>query len=230
MTVDFNPRLFDRPRTLLNYWQDILKANRAIAVIRAPEMELALAMAGAVAAGGIKLIEITWNSHRPEEAIFRLRQQLPDCIIGAGTILDSRQLQEAIAAGSQFIFCPHFEPNLLTIARDRYQIPLVPGVLSPTEIVKAWQAGADTVKVFPIQAVGGADYLKCLRGPLDKIALIPTGGVTLTNAKSMLAAGAIAVGLSGDLFPRSLVDSKNWQAISERTQIFIDRLLRDEGF
>lgn len=229
MTVDFNHRVSNLPQILFNDWQDILKANRAIAVIRAPEMELALAMARAVAAGGIKLIEITWNSHRPEEAIFRLRQQLPDCIIGTGTILDSRQLQEAIAAGSQFIFCPHFESSLLTIARDRYQIPLVPGVLSPTEIVKAWQAGANTVKVFPIQAVGGADYLKCLRGPLDKIALIPTGGVTLTNAKSMLAAGAIAVGLSGDLFPRSLIDIKNWQAITDRTQMFLDRLLRDEG-
>jgi 2-dehydro-3-deoxyphosphogluconate aldolase/(4S)-4-hydroxy-2-oxoglutarate aldolase len=224
MTVDFNHRSNTRPRTIFTYWQDLLKVNRAIAVIRAPEMELAVAMARAVAAGGIKLIEITWNSHRPEEAIFRLRQQLPDCIIGAGTILDLHQLQEAIAAGAQFIFCPHFEPILLTTSRDRYRIPLVPGALSPTEIVKAWQAGANTIKVFPIQTVGGADYIKSLKGPLGQVELIPTGGVNLNNAKEMLKAGAIAVGLSGDLFPRSLIDTKNWQAISDRTQLFIQHL------
>jgi 2-dehydro-3-deoxyphosphogluconate aldolase/(4S)-4-hydroxy-2-oxoglutarate aldolase len=224
LTVDFNPQLCARSLALFDYWQELLTANRAIAVIRAPEMELALAMARAVAAGGIKLIEITWNSHRPEETIFRLRQQLPHCLIGAGTILDLQQLQEAISAGSQFIFCPHFEPILLTTARDRYQIPLVPGVLSPTEIVKAWQAGANTVKVFPIQAMGGANYIKSLRGPLGQVALIPTGGVTLKNAWEMLEAGAIAVGLSGDLFPRSLLDTQNWQAITDRTQIFIEQL------
>ena len=203
------------------WWERLLFVNKAIAVIRAPELEIGIAMAQAVATGGIKLIEITWNSDRPEECISRLRVQLPQCIIGAGTILDSSQLDRALAAGAQFIFCPHFDRHLLETALYRYNIPLVPGVLSPTEIVTAWQAGANIVKVFPIQAVGGADYIKSLQGPLNRINYIPTGGVTIDNANTFLDAGAIAVGISGNLFPKHLVTSQNWQQIAKRTQILL---------
>ena len=221
------PTLINRsPENLTSYqwWERLLLDNKAIAVIRAPELELSMAMAKAVAAGGIKLIEITWNSDRPEECISRLRRQLPDCIIGTGTILDVSQLNKAIAAGAQFVFCPHFDRHLLETAFSDYDIPLVPGVLSPTEIVTAWQAGAKIVKVFPIQALGGANYIKSLQGPLNQIKYIPTGGVTIDNAKTFLASGAIAVGISGSLFPQDLVTSRNWQKITERTQALITRI------
>ena len=216
-----HPTLINRsPGDLTSYqwWERLLFVHKAIAVIRVPEIEMGIAMAQAVATGGIKLIEITWNSDRPEECISRLRVQLPDCIIGAGTILDSSQLDKAIATGAQFIFCPHFDRHLLETALYRYDIPLVPGVLSPTEIVTAWQAGAKSVKVFPIQAVGGADYIKSLQGPLNQINYIPTGGVTIDNAKTFLDAGAIAVGISGNLFPQHLVTSQNWQKITEKSK------------
>ena len=206
------------------WWEQLLFVNKAIAVIRAPELEIGIAMAKAVALGGVKLIEITWNSDCPEECISRLRVELPDCIIGAGTILDSSQLDRAIDAGAQFIFCPHFARHLLETALYRYNIPLVPGVLSPTEIVTAWQAGANIVKVFPIKAVGGADYIKSLQGPLNKINYIPTGGITIDNAKTFLDAGAIAVGISGDLFPHHLIKSQNWQQIAVRTQSLLINL------
>ena len=210
-------RVISQSRTLIDSWQAILQEQRAIAVIRSPELTIGLGMAEAVAAGGIKLIEVTWNSQQPQELISQLRARLPHCIIGAGTILNKSHLQEAIACGAQFLFAPHFAPRLIEKA-IALEIPFVPGVLSPTEIVHAWQAGASTVKVFPIQTVGGAHYIKSLQGPLGHIPLIPTGGVTIDNAQSMLAAGAIAVGLSSNLFLPSLVQEQNWQGITHRTQ------------
>lgn len=204
-------------------WRQSLLKHRVIAVIRSSQVELGLAMAKAVADGGIKLIEVTWNSDNPATLITRLKLQLPDCIVGAGTILSLERLHEAIAAGAQFVFCPHFNPNLLRAASE-YQIPLVPGVLTPTEIVTAWQAGATTVKVFPILALGGAAYLKSLRQPLSQIDIIPTGGVTVDNAKAMLDAGAIAVGLSSDLFLATAVATRDWQTITRRTQTLLSEI------
>jgi 2-dehydro-3-deoxyphosphogluconate aldolase/(4S)-4-hydroxy-2-oxoglutarate aldolase len=100
-------------------------------------------------------------------------------------------------------------------------IPIIPGALSPTEIVSAWQAGASSVKVFPVQALGGAGYIQSLQAPLGNIPLIPTGGVTLANAQSFLAAGAVAVGLSGQLFPRQAVADGNWDAIAQQATVLV---------
>ncbi|HHP7230860.1 MAG TPA: bifunctional 4-hydroxy-2-oxoglutarate aldolase/2-dehydro-3-deoxy-phosphogluconate aldolase [Xenococcaceae cyanobacterium] len=205
-------------------WLAALRTYKAIAVIRAPNLEMGLAMAEAVAKGGIRLIEITWNSQQPQELIAQLRSRLVHCWIGAGTILDAIQLQEAIACGSQFLFSPYFNPHLLDIATNRYQVPFVPGVLSPTEIINAWQAGATTVKVFPIQSLGGAKYIKSLQAPMGHIPLIPTGGITIDNASEMLAAGAIAVGLSSNLFPPVLLKHHNWQDITHRTRNLVNLL------
>jgi 2-dehydro-3-deoxyphosphogluconate aldolase/(4S)-4-hydroxy-2-oxoglutarate aldolase len=202
-------------------WLSLLQQNRAIAVIRSSQIEIARQMAAAVAAGGMRLIEITWNSDRAAELITQLRQELPDCTIGTGTILNLEQLQEAIAAGSQFIFTPHTDLSLIAAAL-KANIPIVPGALSPTEIVTAWQARASCVKVFPIQSVGGANYIKNLQGPLGNIPLIPTGGVTVENAKEFLQAGAIAVGLAGDLFPSPLVTQGDWEAIARRAKKLVE--------
>lgn len=201
----------------MDSWLKSLQRNRAIAVIRSPSRELGIQLAKAVAVGGMDFIEITWNSDQPGAIVSQLRKNLPKCTVGVGTILDLKQLRDAIAAGAQFLFCPHVDPVLIHAANDA-GIPIVPGALSPTEIVTAWQAGATCVKVFPIQAVGGASYIKALQGPLGHIPLIPTGGVTLDNAKDFLEAGAVAVGLSGQLFPASLVAAKDWDAIATLSQ------------
>jgi len=199
-------------------WLSTLKQERAIAVIRAPTFELGQQMAYAVAAGGMRLIEITRNSDRAPELIAALRAELPDCLVGTGTLLNREHLESAIAAGAQFLFTPHVDFGLIQLAL-RQGIPIVPGALSPTEIVTAWQAGATSVKVFPVQAVGGAGYIRNLQGPLGQIPLIPTGGVTIENAQDFLAAGAIAVGLSGNLFPPSAVQAGDWQAIVQQAKI-----------
>lgn len=198
-------------------WLEQLRQVRVIAVIRTTQMEQARQMAHAVAAGGMKMIEITWNSDRAAALITQLRAELPDCTIGTGTLLNLEQLTEAISAGAQFLFTPHVNQNMIQRAVN-LGIPIIPGALTPSEIVAAWQSGASCVKVFPVAAVGGAEYIRSLQGPLGHIPLIPTGGVTLENAPEFLNAGAIAVGMSGQLFPPQLVSSSNWQAITQQVQ------------
>lgn len=204
-------------------WLQVLQKERAIAVIRAQNWQEGCQMAQAVAAGGMKLIEITWNSDRPEKTINYLRSELPDCQIGSGTLLNLEQLEMAIASGAEFLFTPHIDLTLIETA-VKANIPIIPGALSPTEIVTAWQAGANCVKVFPIQAVGGANYIRSLQGPLGNIPLIPTGGITLKNAKEFLQAGAIAVGLAGDLFPQTLISKADWQAISTNAKNLMQQI------
>jgi 2-dehydro-3-deoxyphosphogluconate aldolase/(4S)-4-hydroxy-2-oxoglutarate aldolase len=204
-------------------WLTLLKKHRAIAVIRSSDKELGWQMASAVVAGGIQFIEITWNTHKAAELIAELRSEFPTFSIGTGTLLNLEQLQEAIDCGAQFLFTPHTDVAMIKTAVDA-GVPIVPGAFSPTEIVTAWQAGATCVKVFPISALGGAAYLKSLQGPLGHIPLIPTGGVTVENAKVFIDAGAIAVGLAGDLFPKHLVANGDWGAIVQIAQTLTQKL------
>ena len=205
-------------------WLQLLQQHKAIAVIRRAELDTAYKMARAVAAGGMNLIEITWNSQHPERLVARLRAELPHCIIGVGTVLNLDDLQQAVSAGAQFAFSPHFNADLLNAASKIHNVPFVPGVFSPTEMVNAWNSGAKVVKVFPIKSLGGAEYLKCVKAPLDKIALVPTGGITIDNAKEMINAGAVAVGISSDLFPRQAIALNDWSSISDRTKELLARL------
>mgnify|MGYP006356510689 FL=1 len=193
----------------------LVRTERIIAVIRAEDLEMGRKMAQAVAAGGIKLIEITANSDRAWELIASLRTDLPNCSIGTGTVLTLDDIHQAIDCGAEYIFTPHVDRSLIQAAIAA-QIPIVPGALSPTEIMTAWQSGATAVKVFPIQAVGGVSYLQVLQGPIGQIPLIPTGGVTVANARDFLNAGAVAVGLAGCLFPQDELIQEDWQSITNR--------------
>jgi 2-dehydro-3-deoxyphosphogluconate aldolase / (4S)-4-hydroxy-2-oxoglutarate aldolase len=205
-------------------WLKLAKQERIIAVIRSTDLSVGRKMAHAVAAGGIKLIEITANSdylrysdtQRPWELIELLRSELPECSIGTGTVLSLADVRNAIACGAEYIFTPHVDLNLLQAATTA-AIPMIPGALTPTEIITAWQSGATAVKVFPIGSVGGVEYLQALQAPLGQIPLIPTGGVTVTNAKDFLATGAVAVGLGGSLFPRAEIVREDWHSIRDRS-------------
>jgi 2-dehydro-3-deoxyphosphogluconate aldolase/(4S)-4-hydroxy-2-oxoglutarate aldolase len=207
----------------ISSWLPFIYRHRAIAVIRCDSVLLGQQMAEAVALGGMRLIEITWNSDRPAELIQQLRVDLPDCWIGAGTLMSQEQVKTAIAAGAQFLFTPHVDSDLIRLAIDQ-DIPIVPGALSPTEIVQAWQAGASSVKVFPVQALGGIEYIRSLQGPLGQIPLIPTGGVTVDNAKGLLHAGAIGVGLSSSLFPKSTIIQGDWNFITQQAKTLVQNL------
>ncbi|MEA5620423.1 bifunctional 4-hydroxy-2-oxoglutarate aldolase/2-dehydro-3-deoxy-phosphogluconate aldolase [Cronbergia sp. UHCC 0137] len=198
-------------------WLSKLQQHRAIAVIRASKKALGEQMALAVASGGMEIIEITWNSDRAAELISQLRTQLPHCLIGTGTLFNVQELERAIAAGCQFLFTPHTDVQMIQAAVAQ-NIPIIPGALTPTEIVTAWTQGASCVKVFPVQSVGGTSYIKSLQAPLGHIPLIPTGGVTLENAKEFLQVGAVAVGLSSELFPQNLIKQGDWTAIAQKAK------------
>jgi 2-dehydro-3-deoxyphosphogluconate aldolase/(4S)-4-hydroxy-2-oxoglutarate aldolase len=185
-------------------WLSSLQQHRVIAVIRGSQMLICQQMSMAVADGGMRLIEIAWNSDGAKELISILRAKLPNCLIGTGTIFNLQQLEEAIACGAQFIFSPHTDTEIIKAAVAK-NIPIIPGALTPTEITTAWNYGASCVKVFPVQCVGGVNYIKSLQGPLSHIPLIP-------------------VGLGGELFPHHLVSQGNWPMITELARILVQKV------
>ncbi|MEO0354933.1 MAG: bifunctional 4-hydroxy-2-oxoglutarate aldolase/2-dehydro-3-deoxy-phosphogluconate aldolase [Cyanobacteria bacterium P01_A01_bin.3] len=204
-------------------WLQQVKTDRVIAVIRTDELSISIKLAEAAIAAGMRHIEITSTSHRFTEAIAVLRERFPEIAIGTGTVVDEQVGKEAIAAGAQFVFSPYFTSEVMELAL-RQDIAMVPGALTPTEIGTAWRAGATAVKVFPIQSVGGAQYLKALKGPMGYVPLIPTGGVSCENARSFLDAGAIAIGLATHLFPKDLVREQNWLAIEGSIRSFLKKV------
>ncbi len=213
------------PPTDHQAWLTQLRQQKAIAIIRSESFERGIQMATAVANAGMTLIEITWNSDRPAQLIDTLRTQYPQCQIGVGTVLSSKELKDAIAAGAQFAFSPHTDPNLISFAVENH-CPITAGALSPSEIVTAWNAGAASIKVFPVQSLGGAQYIRNLQGPLGHIPLVPTGGVTFETAQAYLNAGAISVGVAGCLFRPDFIHNQDWQGLTQHIQRFRAQLLR----
>jgi 2-dehydro-3-deoxyphosphogluconate aldolase/(4S)-4-hydroxy-2-oxoglutarate aldolase len=170
-----------------------------VPVVRASSSDEALAAVEAIRAGGIPILEITLTVPGAVQVIAELTRRLgDDTIIGAGTVLDADSARACIDAGARFIVSPSLDVPTIETCR-RLGVPVFPGALTPTEVVTAWKAGADAVKVFPANAVGGAAYLKSLKAPLPQIELIPTGGVSLENAAAFIAAGAFALGVGADL-------------------------------
>jgi len=169
-----------------------------IPVVRASSPEEAVQVVEAIMAGGLPVLEITMTVPGAVQVIKELVKRFDDAIVGAGTVLDAEAARACIDAGAQFIVSPAL--NLDTIACCRkLDVAVMPGALTPTEVVSAWNAGADLVKVFPAGALGGASYIKSLKAPLPQIELVPTGGVTLANAGAFIEAGAAAVGVGADL-------------------------------
>jgi 2-dehydro-3-deoxyphosphogluconate aldolase/(4S)-4-hydroxy-2-oxoglutarate aldolase len=168
-------------------------------VVRAPSADDALAAVEAMRAGGIDIVELTMTVPSAVKVIERVVERYGDAVVvGAGTVLDAETARACILAGAAFIVSPIIDVPTIRACRT-YSIPVVPGALTPTEVVRAWRAGADLVKVFPCGAVGGASYIKALRAPLPQIELIPTGGVSLATVGDFIAAGAFAVGAGADL-------------------------------
>ena len=178
---------------------DRIRQIGIIPVVRASSSDEALAAVEAIRAGGIPILEITLTVPGAVQVIADLTRRLgDDTIIGAGTVLDADSARACVDAGARFIVSPSLDIPTIETCR-RLGVPVFPGALTPTEIVTAWKAGADAVKVFPANAVGGAAYLKSLKAPLPQIELIPTGGVSLENAAAFIAAGAFALGVGADL-------------------------------
>jgi 2-dehydro-3-deoxyphosphogluconate aldolase/(4S)-4-hydroxy-2-oxoglutarate aldolase len=141
-----------------------------------------------------------------------------EVLFGVGSVLDAATARAAILAGAQFVVCPTFKPETIEMC-NRYSIPVVPGAYTPTEILSAWEAGADAVKVFPASA-GGPAYIKAVKGPLPQIRLSAVGGVTIENTAEFVRAGVDFVGVGGELVNQKLLDGGNFDAITERARAF----------
>lgn len=191
-----------------------------IPVIRARSQEQALQVVSALIEGGIRALEITFTVPGALRCIEAVADRYGDqVLLGAGTVLDAESCRAALLAGARFIVSPAL--SLATIQMTlRYAAVSVPGALTPTEVLSAWEAGADFVKVFPCDAMGGAKYLKALKAPLPQVELIPTGGVTLETATSFLQAGAAALGVGGDLVNQKDLDQGNWTGLAEKARRF----------
>jgi len=190
-------------------------------VIRAPDAKLALRAAEAVLAGGISVFEITMTVPDALAAIAALAERLgARAIVGAGTVLDADTAHRCVDAGAAFIVSPGFDPATVAAAHAR-GVPAMPGALTPTEVIAAWKAGADMVKVFPASALGGPSYLRALRGPLPDVKLMPTGGVNAANAADYIAAGAVALGVGSELVDTAALAAGRDEVVTERARALV---------
>ena len=180
-----------------------------VPIVRVASADSAVQAVEAIYRGGVRAAEITMTVPGAIRALEQVADRLGDrMMLGAGTVLDPETARACMMAGAEFIVSPSLNVRTIEICR-RYSVPVIPGALTPTEVVTAWEAGADVVKVFPCSALGGAKYLKALKAPLPQIELIPTGGVSLATAAEFLAAGAFALGVGGDLVnPQAIADGK----------------------
>jgi 2-dehydro-3-deoxyphosphogluconate aldolase/(4S)-4-hydroxy-2-oxoglutarate aldolase len=203
--------------------QKTLRALREVGlvpVLRAESLEHAMALATAIAAGGVSVMEVTMTVPGAIEVMRRMARDLPDVLVGAGTVLDPETARMCILEGASFVVSPALNIRTIELCR-RYSIPVLPGALTPTEIVTAWQAGADVVKVFPAGAMGGSKYIKTLKAPLPQIEMIPTGGVSLETARDFLEAGAFALGVGADLVDARAIHEGRHSDITEHARKYL---------
>jgi len=196
-----------------------IKAEKVVALIRADSPDGLLDCARALAAGGLTSIELTMTTPGAIRILEKATAELPDFLFGLGTVLDAETARAGILAGAAFIVTPALRTDVITLCR-RYSIPVFSGALTPTEVVNAWEAGADAVKIFPAEFFGPA-YIKSLKAPLPHIDMVPTGGVTPDNVGEFLKAGATATAAGSSLVEAKAFKERNWAAITAKARAFV---------
>jgi 2-dehydro-3-deoxyphosphogluconate aldolase/(4S)-4-hydroxy-2-oxoglutarate aldolase len=198
----------------------VLKEEKIVAIIRGAAPQHIDATADALVNGGIRLLEVTLNTENALQAISRWRERFAGQVyLGAGTVLDVDMAQQSLDAGAQFLISPNLDEDVVRLGKDN-GVDVWPGVMTPTEIVRAWKAGANAVKVFP-SATLGPKYFKEVRGPLSQIPFIATGGINLENMMGFLRAGAVAVGVGGSLVDKNLIESGRFGELTELTRRYV---------
>jgi len=192
-----------------------------VPVLRAESEAQAIALAEAIADGGVTVLEVTMTVPGAVRVIARLRKERPEILLGAGTVLDAETAHACIEEGAEFVVSPAFSLKTVEMCQ-RHGKAVLPGALTPTEVLSAWQAGADVVKVFPASAMGGAKYLRSLKAPLPQIELIPTGGVSLDTARDFLEAGAYALGVGADLVDTKAIAAGHAWKITENARKYLE--------
>jgi len=191
-----------------------------IPVIRAESAAKAMQAVEAVCDGGIPIAEITMTVPNAVEALRQLNKNMKSRLLaGAGTVIHADMVEECVEAGAEFIVTPGYDPEVVSRVKELGKLLMV-GALTPTEVMQAWDAGTDFVKIFPCGLVGGPKYIKALRGPFPDVAMIPTGGVNLENAADFLHAGADALGIGGELVSAAALKKGDLHAITATAQQF----------
>ena len=199
----------------------LVESTGVVAVVRLDDLGQAERLADALYAGGVRCIEFTLTNRKAIAVVEQLRESHGDrLLVGAGTVLDPESARAAITAGAQFVVTPTLRVGTIDLCR-RYSVPIVCGAFTPTEILTAWEAGADWVKVFPASA-GGPRYLREIRGPLPQVKLIPTGGVSAENAGEYVAAGAVAVAVGSNLVRAEQIAAGAWEQITASARHLVE--------
>jgi len=201
--------------------RDQIERIGIVPVIRASSSQEARFAADAVCQGGIPIVEITMTVPGAPEVISELAKTMPEVLVGAGTVLNKMMARQCADAGAQFLVTPGFDKATVVEAKN-LGLLVMAGALTPTEVMAAWSSGADFVKVFPCGNVGGATYLKALKGPLPQVPLVPTGGVNLETATDYIRAGAAALGVGGELILKDALKARKAEVISGLAAKFIE--------
>jgi 2-dehydro-3-deoxyphosphogluconate aldolase/(4S)-4-hydroxy-2-oxoglutarate aldolase len=197
----------------------LLLERKVVAILRAKNSEQLIDAAEAILAGGVSVIEVTMTTPDALGVIEKARKKFAaEVLFGAGSVLDPETARAAILAGAQFIVCPTLNLGTIELCR-RYAIPVMPGAFTPTEVLTAWEHGADVVKVFPT-SLGGPAYIKAIKAPLPQVRMAAVGGVNLANTADFFRAGCAAVGVGGELLSQEALDTKDFGAITERARAF----------
>lgn len=204
-----------------------IEAAGVVAVVRLADSRSGRDVAAALTQGGLTIIEVTMTVPNAVQLIAELSQSLSGVVIGAGTVTNAKTADEVIAAGARFVVSPVFRPEIIAACHAR-DVAVMPGCFTPTEILAAWELGADIVKVFPATALGPT-FFKDLRGPLPQVKLMPTGGVTLTNAGDWIRAGAAAIGVGSALVDPQAVAAGRFDVISGNARQFVDAVRAARG-
>lgn len=207
--------------------QRLLDAG-VVAIMRAKSSDQLLEAAEAVREGGVTAIEVTMTTPGAlqviEQAVARYGEHV---LFGAGTVLDPESARAAILSGAQFVVAPALNVQTVELCK-RYGIPVMPGAFTPTEILTAWQAGADFIKVFPA-SIGGPALIKALKAPLPQVRMVPVGGVDLNTTADFIRAGADLVGVGGELVNQKLLDARDFAEITERARRFREEVAKGRG-
>ena len=200
-----------------------------VPVVRTASAESAIQSIEAVYRGGIRAAEITMTVPGAVRALEKIADKFGDKIVlGAGTVLDPETARVCMLAGAQFFVTPNLKPATIEMVK-RYSKVILPGALTPTEVLTAWEAGADAVKVFPCGAVGGPKYIKALRGPFPQIEMIPTGGVNLETTGEFLKAGACAVAVGAELIDAATISAGKYEIFEERARQYLAVVQKTRG-
>lgn len=200
-----------------------------IPVLRARSIAEGHALVDAMMAGGVTVVEVTMTVPNAVELLRELKKRHgARLLLGSGTVIDAAQAEATIEAGAEFVVSPSLHPDVIAKTKQLGKIS-VPGALTPTEVITAWRAGADYVKVFPCSAMGGASYLKALRAPFPDLKLIPTGGVTLQTAPEFLKAGAVALGVGSDLVNPAAIAEGRPESVTETARAYLEIIEASRG-